>query len=636
MGREQPSLGGKNDEGACGCFTIRPRQLNATESTMSDVAARNSLALARAFLAEDPDPASRAELAAVVAAAEGGDPVATADLADRFAGVLQFGTAGLRGRIGPGTARMNRVVVMRATWGLGRYLLEEGPLLGLDAELQGVVIGFDGRRMSRQFAEDTASVLAGLGIPAWLFDTVAPTPLSAFAVSWLGAAAGVMVTASHNPPADNGYKVYFSNGAQIIPPHDSGIAACIARAPSVASMARPTPPQAATAGLRKAMPAALEQAYLDGIRANSLHPDVLEDGSLRVVYTAMHGVGHRLVVAALRQAGLEGLVTVPAQTEPDGAFPTVAFPNPEEPGAMDLALALAAECGADLVVANDPDADRLAVAVPASDATGYRMLSGNEVGVLLGADCLKHADAALASVAGRPKLVVVSLVSSTMLGRIAHDLGARCAETLTGFKWIANTAMECEAHNGEAFLMGYEEALGYSVGPLVRDKDGVSAVVRIAELVAHLRREGRTLHDELRSLELAHGQSVALTWSVRLPGAEGAARIGETMDRLRREPLDELGGVAVVRRYDLREGTAWARDAQAPPMNLPPADVLLYFDADGTRLIVRPSGTEPKVKLYLEAAGSAKDASELDGERERLKFRLEAIRSDVESRLGLV
>jgi len=583
---------------------------------------------AHAFLAEDPDADTRAELAATIARVEAGDSEAAADLQERFAGTLKFGTAGLRGRIGGGSARMNRVVVIRAAWGLGRYLLAEGAAAGIDPQ-RGVVIGFDGRRYSRQFAEDTAAVLAGLGIPAHLFDDVAPTPLIAFAITHLRAAAGVMVTASHNPPQDNGYKVYMDSGAQIIPPWDVGIADWIGRAPTLSEIERPAPFDAAAHGLRHAIEDTVTAAYLDGVAAGCLHPDVGASQPLRIVYTAMHGVGHHLVVRALRRAGFSAVASVASQTEPDGAFPTVSFPNPEEEGAMDRALALADEVAADVVLANDPDADRLAVALP--DGTGgWRMLTGNEVGVLLGADALAYADSG-----GRRKLAITTVVSSTMLGRIAADLGASYAEVLTGFKWIATTAMAREASHDEYFVHGYEEALGYSVGPLVRDKDGVSAAVRMAELIAWLGSRGQTIFEELDRLALAHGLSCAAQWSVRLPGQEGQARIAAAMATLRQAPLPDLAGTAVVRRLDVSDGSGWALEGDAPTSDLPPADVLVYHDAEGTRLVVRPSGTEPKIKFYLDRVVRPTSRQDIAPASAAGDARLQAIRDDLMARLGL-
>lgn len=587
---------------------------------------------AKAFADEDPDADSRATLLAVMERANAGDSEAAADLKERFAGDLQFGTAGLRGRIDAGTNRMNRVVVMRAAWGLGTYLLNHRAEHGVDPA-GGVVIGYDGRRFSRQFAEDSAAVLCGLGVPVRVFDDVQPTPVCAFTIRELGAAAGIVVTASHNPPDDNGFKVFWADGAQIVPPVDVGISACIQRAPKVGEMKRPSPFFAARSGLRRSPNDEVIAAYLKGVRAASLHPEVLRENPICVVHTAMHGVGHHLVVRALRDAGLRGLCSVPSQTEPDGAFPTVAFPNPEEPGAMDRALALAVEVGANLILANDPDADRLAVGIPLADGT-YRMLSGNEVGWLLGTDAILHADVGNDEDGNpRERLAVTTIVSSPLLGRIAADHGCSFAATLTGFKWLAHAGFTAEKRGGR-FIFGYEEALGYSVGDQVRDKDGVSAVVRMVELCAWLRVQGRTVQQELDRIALQHGVAVGMQWSVRMPGSAGKAQIDAAMNGLRAAPPSELAGIAVASRQDLKTGSSWALQGDAAKVELPSSNVLVYFDAAGTRLIVRPSGTEPKIKFYLDAVGQAAGADDLQPARQRAKDRLAQVRADLMNRLG--
>jgi phosphomannomutase len=584
--------------------------------------AEETLTAARAFLAEDPDPTTRAELAALIERAAGGDAGAQADLADRFSAPLAFGTAGLRGRVEAGLARMNRPVVIKATWGLASHLLAKD---AARARSRGVVVGFDARHSSRQFAEDAAAVLARLGIPALVFPDPVPTPLCAFAVRRLDAAAGIMVTASHNPPADNGYKVYRGDGAQIIPPEDEEIATRIAQAPRVPEIGRVLPPDAAARGLRHTIDDAVEAAYLDGVHAGRLH--AADATPLRVVYTAMHGVGHRLAIRALSRAGFEGVVSVPAQTDPDGAFRTVAFPNPEEKGAMDLALAAAEECGAELILANDPDADRLAVAVPAPGG-GFRMLSGNEIGWLLCDDALAHADTG-----GRPKLVVTTIVSSTLLSRMARDRGARYAEVLTGFKWLADAERRAEAE-GVAFLAGYEEALGYTVGPLVRDKDGVGSAVRMAELARFLKSRGETLLGRIDALLVAHGLSHQVQWSVTRAEAGGRQRIAAAMAALRSEPLEALGGSPVARVLDAQVGEERGRDGARRPSPLPKADVLVYYAEDETRLIVRPSGTEPKIKFYLEAVGRAAAVAEVAAARAALDARCQEMRQAILERLG--
>lgn len=575
---------------------------------------------ARAFLAEDPDPETRGELQALLARAEGGEAAANAELRDRFSAPLEFGTAGLRGRVEAGLARMNRVTVIKATYGLGTWLLDQARL---DARRRGVVVAFDGRYSSRQFAEDTAAVLAGLGLPVHVFSDPVPTPFCAFAVPHLSAAAGVMVTASHNPPKDNGYKVYRETGSQIISTVDAEIAARIAKAPRVPDIKRVVPPEAAAQGLRIPIEDAVERAYLDGLAAGSCHAP--EATPLRIVYTAMHGVGHRLAARAFRRAGFAGVADVPSQSDADGAFRTVAFPNPEEKGAMDRALALAAEVKAELVLANDPDADRLGAAVPTG--SGFRMLSGNEIGWLLADDLLAHADTG-----GRKKLVVTTIVSSTLLSRMARDRGAAYDETLTGFKWIGDRAIRAEAE-GLAFVFGYEEALGYTVGPLVRDKDGIGAAVRLAELARFLKGRDRSLPDRVDELLVEHGMSHQIQWSLTLPGADGKTRIAAAMESLRKQPPDAIGDSPVARLLDIAAGEERTKEGRKP-LALPRADVLVFLAEDGSRLIARPSGTEPKIKFYLELVGRAASRDEVERVRAVLDERGGRIKKELMGRLG--
>ncbi|WP_210650369.1 phospho-sugar mutase [Nocardioides sp. SYSU D00065] len=535
---------------------------------------------ARAWAAADPDDRTRAELEAVVAAAGRGEPT---DLADRFAGTLQFGTAGLRGALGAGPNRMNRVVVTRAAAGLAAYLTDTGHAGG------SVVIGFDARHDSDVFARDTAEIMTGAGFKALVMPRTLPTPLLAFAIRELGCVAGVMVTASHNPPQDNGYKVYLGDGSQIVPPADVDIAARIAAVGPVADLPR------GDAG--SLVGEDIVDRYLDTVAG------LAQDGprDLRIVYTPLHGVGGTTVAQVLETAGFDAPHVVEQQEHPDPDFPTVSFPNPEEPGAMDLAMALAAESGADLVVANDPDADRCAVAVP--DADGWRMLRGDEVGALLAHHLLAR---------GREGTYANSIVSSSLLGKLAAAAGQPHEETLTGFKWIGRV---------EGLAFGYEEALGYCCDPEhVRDKDGVSALLLVCELAAQAKAEGRGLLDVLDDIAREHGLHATDQLSVRF---EDLADIPATMDRLRAAPPTTLGGLAVHRVEDLSEGSA----------QLPPTDGLRYSLAEGARVIVRPSGTEPKVKCYLEVVvpvppGGAGDGG-VDAARTSATRRLDAIKDDL-------
>lgn len=545
---------------------------------------------AERWLKHDPDPSTRAELAGILSRATDGSgedqAAARRELVDRFAGALEFGTAGIRGLIGAGESFMNRAVVLRTTCGLARYLLEAGE----DATRRGVVIGFDGRRMSPEFAEDTACVLAAAGIPSHVSPLPCPTPVAAYAVTRLNAAAGVMVTASHNPPAYNGYKVYWGNGAQIIPPHDTGIAAAIAAAPEADAVPRMPLEEARSRGLVKDFASDVERSYLDALQKLSVRKD--GDRSIKIVYTPLHGVGNRLVRAALAEAGFGNVMSVPEQAEPDGAFPTVAFPNPEEKGALDLAYALARREGAELVIANDPDVDRLAAAVR-DPAGAYVQLTGNQIGVLLGHYLLTEGG-------GGDRIALASIVSSPMLGVIAKSLGVRYEETLTGFKWIANRAMDLERSTGARFVFGFEEALGYTVGPLVRDKDGIGAALLFCELAAVRRAAGLSLLDELEVLARRYGLFVSGQRNVTLPGALGLSKIAEIMTRLRAALPARVGSLEVEAVSDLLAKTRTVKGEPPVPLELPASNVLSFELEGGSRIIARPSGTEPKIKFYFD------------------------------------
>jgi phosphomannomutase len=524
--------------------------------------------LTRAWLAEDPDPVTRAELERLI------EQGAEAELADRFSGTLQFGTAGLRGELGAGPNRMNRIVVTRAAAGLAAYLVEGGHAG------EPVVIGFDARTNSDVFARDTAEVMAGAGLRPLVLPRPLPTPVLAFAIRHLGACAGVMVTASHNPPRDNGYKVYLGDGSQITPPADADIAAKIDAVGALADV--PRGEQLET----------LDDAVLDAYLARAA--GVVDAGSpreLRVVSTALHGVGGAVLASAFELAGFGAPIAVERQQQPDPAFPTVAFPNPEEPGAIDLALELAREVGADLVIANDPDADRCAAAAPIGPDGGWRMLRGDEVGVLLGAAIAERVGAGERGGPGKA-IFATSIVSSSMLGKIAARYGIEYQETLTGFKWLSKI---------EHLAFAYEEALGYCVDPGgVRDKDGISAALVIAELAARLKADGRSVGDELERLAAQYGRHSTDQLSVRFTDL---ALIPRLMGALRTSPPSALAGFAVERLDDLSEGSA----------ELPPTDGLRLVLAGGTRIVIRPSGTEPKLKCYLEVVtdGSAAEAAEL-------------------------
>jgi len=548
--------------------------------------------MAHAWLAQDPDPGTRAELQAIL---DAGDDDA---LAQCMGARLAFGTAGLRGVLGPGPSRMNRLVVRQTTLGLARYLEKTSDA----ARADGVVIGYDGRRMSREFAEDAAGILAAQGFRVLLFQRMTPTPVTAFAVTHHGAAAGIMVTASHNPPEYNGYKVYWSNGAQIIPPHDSGIAAEI---DVVAASDEPiTVMSLEDAGpLVHGLDEDLIEVYLARVAELSVHPelDAPARDALTIAYTPMHGVGAEVGMEALRRAGFEHVFGVPEQLDPDGEFPTVRFPNPEEPGAMDMVLELAKDKGADIALANDPDADRLAVAV-LDGAGAWHMLTGDQIGALLGADRM--------SGAGEHTAVATTIVSSQLLGVMARARGVGYFETLTGFKWIANGAIDRRRDHDTTFLFGYEEAIGFTLGELVRDKDGVSALVGIAELAASLKAHGLDLWARLEALYREFGVFVTTQKSLML----GVYGVGlDLMDKVRASAPDAIGARRVHTLTDILSGVRTVTSSgETSEVDLPSSNVLIYHLESGARVIVRPSGTEPKIKCYYEVRLPVGDADAVE------------------------
>ena len=551
---------------------------------------------ARAWLAEDPDPATAAELSALIGRADAGDTDAADELADAFDGTLQFGTAGLRGRLGPGSNRMNRIVVARAAAGLAAYLnandgtsADERPR----AERR-VVVGYDARRNSDVFARDTAAIMAGAGITAMVLPSALPTPVLAFAIRELDCDAGVMVTASHNPPDDNGYKVYLGDGSQIVPPADAEIAACIAAVGAMASIAESDDYQT------------LDDAVLDSYVARAV--SLLGDGPREVssVYTAMHGVGGEVFMRAAADAGFTAPAKVAAQFDPDGRFPTVNFPNPEEPGAMDLSLADARAHGADVIIANDPDADRCATGI--RTAGDYRMLTGDEVGALLAWWIAERGRRTGSPAKG---VYAQSIVSGTLLERIAGDAGLGYATTLTGFKWISKVP---------DLRFGYEEALGYCCDPeAVKDKDGITASLLMLEMVAALKAEGRGVQDVLDDLARKFGLYATSQLSVRV---SDVALIADAMARLRDDPPTSLGGRAVVRMDDLEKGAD----------GLPPTDGLRFTLKDA-RVIIRPSGTEPKLKCYLQVVVPV--TGDIAEARATAQSELDAVRTSVAEALEL-
>jgi phosphomannomutase len=548
----------------------------STLETASVTDAVDIVDVARAWRDQDPDDETRAELDRLITDASAGHQHSVAELHDRFDTRLEFGTAGLRGRIEAGSNRMNRVLVSQAAAGFAAFLRarEKEP---------SIVIGYDGRKNSRIFAIDTAEIMAGAGVRAILLPRLLPTPVLAFAVRHFGVSAGVMVTASHNPAADNGYKVYLGGddgGSQIVPPSDGEIAAQIERVAAEENVLRmPRSSAHETAG---------EEVVDEYVRQTAALATGRSNAAVRFVYTAMHGVGWETAERVFTAAGFAAPTVVTRQIEPDATFPTVAFPNPEEPGALDLAFETATAAGADLVIANDPDADRLAVGIPSPagpDGTvGWERLSGNEVGALLGWRAAERLSAL-----GPEGMLAASLVSSPALAEIARQYDLEYVDTLTGFKWVSRVP-------GLSF--GFEEALGYLVDPQkVRDKDGISAAVEFLGLVADLKANGKTLHDHRLAFAEEFGAFASAQVSIRVTDL---AEIGATMDRLRRDLPDSIAGLAVSSVDDFRDGFG----------AFPASDILRFWLADGSRVIVRPSGTEPKLKVYLDASSAEGTAEE--------------------------
>ncbi|MEZ8791852.1 phospho-sugar mutase [Vibrio splendidus] len=533
------------------------------------------------WLARDPDPRTREELQHLI------DEGMHDELEDRFTQRLEFGTAGLRGKVGCGPNRMNRLVIQETATGLGHYLIEHVA----NASIRGVVVGYDGRLDSKQFAIDTASVLTALGIKVYLTSDVAATPIVAFGIEHFNAAAAVVVTASHNPPEYNGFKVYWENGAQIIPPHDAGIAGEI----DVAST-KPIPlmslSDAETQDKLVWLTEGYYQTYRAAINQSPYVSKEIESANTTITYTAMHGVGAKMAEDLLHDAGFHKVFSVAEQREPDGNFPTVNFPNPEEKGAMDLVVNLAKSVDADIACANDPDADRFAVAVRTdntarTDDASYKMLTGDQVGVLF-------AHYLLSKPHTKNQLVGNSIVSSTLLEKVAQSHGATYFQTLTGFKWLANIGMQLEDEQNE-FLFAYEEALGYTIGTQVRDKDGLSAIVVFAQLVEELKSQGRTVWDLLAQISFEHGVHTNAQRSIALD--PDSPSIGS---KLRAAQPKAINGVAISVIEDLQSSLRFVIGGNTEAINLPSSDVLIYHLEDGTRIIVRPSGTEPKVKVYYE------------------------------------
>ncbi len=527
------------------------------------------------------------------------------ELSEYFSTRLQFGTAGLRGTVGPGPNRMNRGLVQQTALGIAHHVSNQG--LHKTA-----IIGFDARIDSRQFAQDVADVLSHEGFEVYLFTEPVPTPLVAYGVLWLKTTVGVVITASHNPAPDNGFKVYWKNGAQIIPPTDRDIANAINNIATqtvhqthISNTAHPEPPSA------------LMDAYFNAIQTLR----VTQTTGAHFVYTPMHGVGGFAVQRALDEAGHQWRV-VPEQAEPDGKFPTTRFPNPEEPDALHYAILEAERSPTDAILANDPDADRLAVALPSSDGTWIR-LTGDQVGLIFAHYFSETTELSEQS------LFANTIVSSSLLRKMANTLGVQYTHTLTGFKWLANAGMKHFDKTGHPLLLGYEEALGYSLGGVVQDKDGVSALLLMADAISHYHSQGKTLWDVLDDIALRHGLSVSSQHSIKKPGLSGATEINAIMNQLRHSPPTKIVGSLVIQREDyLALERCHIQDTtikRSPIDDMPSSNVLVFWLENQDRIIVRPSGTEPKIKFYFEATCTIQNRTDIAKSKTALLDRLSAL-----------
>ena len=540
------------------------------------------LAQAAAWLAQDPDPVTSKELRVLISSAEAGDSAAHADLADRFDSRLMFGTAGLRGALGAGPNRMNRVVVSQAAYGFAQFLLQR-------EATPSVVIGYDGRVNSDVFAQDSAEIFAGLGLRVILFDHVVPTPVTATSIRELGLSAGVMVTASHNPAADNGYKVYLGgedDGSQIVSPADTEIEALILHAAEIDVSEYP----------RSTTIEIASETLIDTFVAKTAALSTRPATPIRFVYTAMHGVGWEVANRCFLEAGLGDAVVVSEQIHPDGTFPTVAFPNPEEPGALDLAYETADRAGVDVIVANDPDADRLAIAIKENGQ--WRRLSGNEVGSLLGWRAAERHKGS-----GTPAALAASIVSTPALRAVAAEYGINYSDTLTGFKFVNRVPN---------LIFGFEEALGYLVDPgKLRDKDGISAAVDFLSMAGELQERGLTIADHLGEFADRFGAFASTQISLRF---DNLSDIPAVSSKFRQSPPDSLGGRRITAVDDFTHGFE----------NFAPSDLLRLTIEGGSRVIVRPSGTEPKLKIYIDAV-----VTDGDNRRERVAEVVSEIEADL-------
>lgn len=519
---------------------------------------------------------------------------------DAFYKPLEFGTAGMRGIIGPGINRMNIFTVRQATEGLARFMDTQD----LATKKRGVAIAYDSRHMSPEFAMEAAKTLAKHDIPSFVFESLRPTPELSFAVRFEEAFAGIMITASHNPAAYNGYKIYGEDGGQMPPEHADALTAFVRQVENPLEVEILAEEEAKQAGLIKMIGEEIDAAYLKEMKSVTINQELINEmgEELKLVYTPLHGTGRMLGEKALQQAGFKSYMLVPEQAIADPDFSTVKSPNPEEPGAFEYAMKLGEKEDADLLIATDPDADRLGAAVRLPDGS-YQVLTGNQIGALLIRYILQaHQDAGTLP---KNAAVLKSIVSSELPTAIAKSYGAEMISVLTGFKFIAEKIQQYEDDGSHTFMFGFEESYGYLIKPFVRDKDAIQALILLAEVAAYYKKGGKTLYDGLQDILAEYGYFAEKTISVTLDGEAGAAKIEEILGNLRQEAPKDFAGVKVVLTEDFLKGETTDENGKTSPIEMPPSNVLKYVLADETWIAIRPSGTEPKIKFYIGVKGES-------------------------------
>ena len=525
------------------------------------------------------------------------------EIKDRFYKELEFGTAGLRGVIGAGTNRMNKYTVGRATQGLANFINK------MKIENPSVVISYDSRHMSKEFSEITALVLNANGIKVNLFDNLRPVPELSFSVRYLNATAGIMITASHNPPEYNGYKVYWSDGAQIVPPIDKGIIDEVLSIEDFSLIKTINKNEAIESGLLNYLGEEIDDAFINALKSSCLNPEIIkkEAKNVKIVYTPLHGAGNLPVQRILKELGFENVYVVPEQEKPDGDFPTVSYPNPEDPKAFELALKLAKEVDADVVLATDPDADRLGVFSKMNNGE-YVSYTGNMSALLICEYELSQKKEK--GILPNNGAIITTVVSSELTKAIAENYGAKVFETLTGFKWIGEKIRKFEEENSYKYLFGFEESYGCLIAPHARDKDGISAVMALCEATAFYKNKGLSLWDQMIKIYEKYGYYREGQVSIVLKGADGAEEIKNKMAKMRSNPPTELAGLKVLEVRDYQEHVIKKADGEVSETDLPTSNVLYYELSNNSWCCVRPSGTEPKIKFYMGVKGSTMEDAE--------------------------